>query len=462
MFYIVLGKHININKIRETAMAKNTNQMMLFKENSGKKIEIDFNGGEVSSDAGLLFLRETESQIGIINRVASAIDDKRHPGYVRHKIVHLLTQRVFQIAAGYEDGNDSNNLRNDPILKISCDGEDALASQPTMCRFENAPSRTVLYRIAKVLVDVFIDSYDKPPEGIIIDIDDTDDPTYGNQQLSLFNGYHDCYCYMPMYIYEGKSGKLITTILRPGKRPSGEEIVSIIKRIIKQIRQNWPDVGILIRGDSSYSSPAVYNFCRENDIKYVLGLKGYKPLMQRAQGLKKKARELYENSNRPVKLYGEFSYQAGSWSEPNRIIYKSEYNCKGSNIRFVVTNFAHTNRKFIYQTAYNGRGAMELMIKEHKNHLASDRTSCNSYTANQFRLFMHSIAYILIHTFRERHLKNTEFAKAQFNTIRLKLLKIGARVKRLSTKIKIHLSTSYPMKDEFRKIWISCRSPGFS
>jgi hypothetical protein len=211
MFYIVLGKTKNVNKIRETAMRKNTNQMMLFKENSGKKVEVDFNGGEVSSDAGLLFLRETESQIGVINQVANAIHDERHPSYVKHEIVQLLTQRVFQIASGYEDANDSNTLKHDPILKISCEEDDVLASQPTMCRFENAPSRTTLYRIGKVLIDVFIDSYDSPPQSIVLDIYDTNDPTHGSQQLSLFNAYHDCYCYMPLHIYEGKSGKLITT-----------------------------------------------------------------------------------------------------------------------------------------------------------------------------------------------------------------------------------------------------------
>jgi hypothetical protein len=462
MFYIVLAQTNKQNKIRETAMRKNTNQTMLFKEISGKKVQVDFNGGEVSSDAGLLFLRETESRIGIINKIVNVFDDKRHPSYIRHKIFQLLTQRVFQIAAGYEDANDSNDLRNDPILKISCENDNNLASQPTISRFENTATRSSLYRIAQGLVDIFIDSYDRPPKGIILDIDDTDDPTHGHQQLSLFNAYHDCYCYMPLHIYEGKSGKLIATILRPGKRPSGKETVSILKRIIKQIRDAWPQVGILIRGDSHYSSTQLYDFCREHNLSYVLGIKSYKPLAKRTWNLTNKAKELYELRKMPIKIYGEFSYKAGSWSVPNRIIFKAEHNREGSNTRFIVTNLAHTNRRFIYETAFCGRGAMEGMIKEHKNHLASDRTSCHSFQANQFRLFMHSIAYTLIHAFREKHLKNTEFAKAQFSTIRLKLLKIGARVRQLSTKIKIHLPSSYPLKEDFRKIWLSCCSAGFS
>ena len=443
-------------------MDKHTNQTMLFKEFFGKKVAVDFNGGEISSDAGLLFLRETESQIGIINKVADVIHDKRHPSYVKHQIVQLLSQRVFQIAAGYEDANDSDSLKHDPILKIACEKDDPLASQPTMCRFENAPTRTTLYRIGEALVDVFLDSYHKPPQSIVLDIDDTDDPTHGSQQLTLFNAYHDCYCYMPLHIYEGKSGKLITTILRPGKRPSGKEIVVILKRIVMKIRGAWPEVGILLRGDAHYSSPAVYDFCDEHQIKYVFGFKSYHPLLQKADNLMTQARELHEHSDTPVKIYGEFFYQAASWPMAKRVICKAEYSDKGANTRFIITNLKHGKYRFIYETVYCGRGAMELMIKEHKNHLLSDRTSCSTFPANQFRLFIHSIAYILMHAFRQKHLNNTEFVKAQFNTIRLKLFKIGARVRTMSTRIKIHLPTAYPLKQDFEKIWRSCCVAGYS
>jgi hypothetical protein len=446
-------------------MSDYTKQLMLFKDISGKKVEVDFDGGDMSSDAGVLFLRETESNIGIIRKVAEAIVDKRHPGYVKHKMVHLLTQRVFQIASGYEDGNDSNELRNDPVFKMSCDklpADDPLASQPTMCRFENTPSRITLYRIAGAILDAFIGSYKEAPEGIILDIDDTADATYGGQQLSFFNAFHDCYCYMPLHIYEGKTGKLITTILRPGKRPSGKEIVSIMKRIVAEIREAWPEVGILIRGDAHYSSPHMYDYCKEHNIKYVFGFKAYKSLMNKAASIMAKAKELYERGETPVKLYSDFSYQAGTWSEPNRIIVKAEYNHKGANTRFVVTNFESTYRKFVYETIYSGRGAAELMIKEHKNHLASDRTSCSTFQANQFRLFLHSIAYILLHAFRDKHLRQTEFAKAQFNTIQKKLIKVGARVRQLATKIKVHLPSSFPYKHDYQKIYQSCYEMRFS
>jgi hypothetical protein len=431
--------------------------MMFFKDISCKKVVADFNGGDVSSDAGLLFLREVDSRIEIVRLIAEVLPDRRHPGYVKHQVEQLLRQRVFQIASGYEDANDSDHLKHDPIMKIACDRlNDPLASQPTMSRFENAFSRTDLYRIAKVFVDAFIRSYKRAPKAIILDIDDTDDPTHGNQQLSFFNAYHDNYCFMPLHIYEGKSGKLITTILRPGKRPSGKEIVMILKRIVRKIREAWPGVGIIIRGDSHYGCPEVFDFCEEHNLKYVLGLTAREPMIVQSQGLSEKAKELYLLKNESVKLYGEFRYQAKSWSSDQRVICKSEYNDKGSNIRFIITNLVNAKIRMIYETIYCGRGAMELMIKEHKNHLRSDKTSCSSFLANQFRLFLHSIAYVLLHAFRENCLKNTEFAKAQFDTIRLKILKIGARVIQLSTKIKIHLPTSCPYQDELFRIWQLC------
>jgi len=433
-------------------MNKNTNQLTLFKDFFHKKIEVDFNGGEVSSDAGWLFLREMESKTGIISKIANIIGDKRHPGYTRHSICQLLTQRVFQISSGYEDANDCNELRNDPILKIACDKEESLASQPTMCRFENTPTKRVLYRIAQAFVEVFIASYKKPPEGIVIDLDETEDVTYGHQQLALFNSYYDSRCYLPMHIYEGRTGKLITTILRPGRRPSGEEIVTILKRIISKIRKAWPDIGIIIRGDSCYSAPEVFDFCREHDLKFIFGYKSYNPVVKESRNLLRIAKEYYTRYHEVVTRYGECYYKAQSWPQSYRIIYKVTCNNEGTHSHFIVTNLEHTNRKFIYEKVYCDRGNMELMIKEHKNHLFSDRTSCSSFQANQFRLFLHSIAYVLLHTLRDRCLKNTEFARAQFDTIRLKLFKIGARVRQLTTKIKIQLPTAYPYKEDIYKM----------
>jgi len=443
-----------------------TKQMLIFTDISNKKVNVDFNGGEITSDTGLLFLREIEKRTDIIKKLSQIIKDKRHQSYTIHDIYTLLRQRIFQIASGYEDGNDCDNLRTDPSLKFSCDrlpisGSD-LASQPTMCRLENTISRTDLYRIAQVILEIFIDSYNKPPAGIIIDIDDTADPTHGSQQLSLFNSYHDTHCYMPIHIYEGKSGKLITSILRPGKRPTGKEIVAILKRIVKRIRKSWPKVGIILRGDSHYSTPEVHDFCTENNVNFVLGQTPNNILYDKAKSIMEKAKELYSIHKYPIKLFAEFEYQAQSWSLPRRIIVKAEYTKKGANTRFIVTNLIHNNIKFIYQTIYCGRGTMELYIKEHKNHLASDRTSCSSFSANQFRLFLHSAAYVLLHTFRAQCLQATEFAHAQFDTIRLKLLKIGAQVREMITRVKFHLPSSFPYKKIFIQIWQTFSITGFT
>lgn len=440
-------------------MNKFNKQLLLFKDISGKKIEADFNGGEVSSDGGILFLREVEREVGLIGRIGEVLRDRRHSGYVKHQFIQLLKQRVFQIICGYEDGDDSDELRHDPVLKMTCErlpDEKPLASQPTMSRFENGLSRTDLYRIAEVFLDIFIESYEEPPEAIILDIDDTDDPTHGHQQLALFNAFHNNYCYMPIHIYEGKSGKLITTVLRPGKRPTGEQIASILKRVVKKIREAWPEVGVLLRGDSYYSCPAVYEFCEKEEIKYVFGFNPPKALKEKAKKLVEEAQKRYAREKQPVKIFSEFFHQAKSWPQPKRIIVKVEYNALGQNVRFIVTDLEHWNRRFIYETVYCGRGAAELFIKEHKNHLLSDRTSCSRFEANQFRLFLHSAAYVLLHAFRRLHLKGSQWARAQFSTIRLKLIKIGTRVRQLKTRIKIHLPTSFPYKQELQKIWLSC------
>lgn len=444
-------------------MIEYTNQLMFFKELFHKKVQVDFQGGQITSDAGVLFLRETENRIGLIKHVAQCYHDSRHPGYTKHTIEKLFSQRVFQIACGYEDANDSNEIRKDGAFKISCEkspnSEEFLASQPTISRFENVPSRTNLYRIARAFIDHFINSYSEPPEAILLDVDDTDDPTYGSQQLALFNAYYDCHCYQPMHIFEGNSGDLITTILRPGKRPKGEEIAMILSRVFKYIKAAWPQTQILFRGDSHYSAPEVHDLCDELKYKFVLGLKGNSVLNKKANSIINKAKELFELKKEPVKIFSEFQYQANSWKCPFRVIVKAEHSEKGANTRFIVTNIEKAHRTFVYEKAYCGRGAMELMIKEMKNHLHSDRTSCENFQANQFRLCLHSMAYILLHAFRKRDLKNTELATAQFDTIRLRLLKIGARIIELKTRIKIHLATGYPDKTLFYSIYQSCASP---
>ena len=433
-------------------MEQNKQLSLQFASISGKKVTADFTGGEVTSDVGVLVMRETANKIGIIEQLTEAIHDERHQSYVKHEIIELLMQRIFQIICGYEDANDANDLRIDPGFKASCDrlpSEADLASQPTITRFENSITTKDLYRIAEVFVDQFVASYDTPPEAIILDIDDTDDETHGAQQMSLFNAYYDEYCYMPLFIFEGQTGKLITSILRPGKRPDGKQIRAIIKRVIKRIRAVWPKVGILMRGDSHFATPELYSWCDKYNVYYVHGLTKNSILKELAKPTLAAAHRRYETFGEKARVFKELSYQACTWHRALRVIIMAEVSERGENLRFIVTNLEHERPSFLYETAYCGRGQMENFIKEHKIALRSGRTSCHSFIANCFRLMLHSAAYVIMHTFREKALTGTSLANAQFDTIRLKLLKIGAEVRELKTKLHFILPASCPLKDIF-------------
>jgi hypothetical protein len=431
-------------------MMKSTTESFLFNSISGKKVQANFDGGEITSDAGVLLLSEAEKHVGIIDSFTRCIRDRRDQRYVKQGMKDILSQRIYQIAAGYEDANDANALCSDPAFKMAANrlpnSEENLASQPTISRMENNARRSDLIRMGYALVDKFLASYSCPPPIIILDFDDTADKTHGMQQLTLFNTYYDSHCYLPLHIYEGLSGKLIGTLLRPGKRPTGKQIVSVLKRIVKRIRSFWPDTIILFRGDSHFCAPEVLSYCDKNDILYCIGLSGNKVLLHRMESLAAEARAIYDKSGIKVKLYDELNYQAGSWDAPHRVITKAEFSSRGSNIRFVITNLTEPDPAVIYKQIYCGRGQMENYIKDHKLHLKSDRTSCNSFIANQFRLFLHSAAYTILHALRDNILKGTEFASAQFDTIRLKLIKIGARVREMKTKIKLHLPSSFPYR----------------
>jgi hypothetical protein len=437
-------------------MSEDTQIGFEFKGISGKRVTADFSGGEVTSDAGVLVLREIAEQTGFIDQLAGAITDTRHQSYVRHEGKDLVTQRIVQIACGYEDANDADDLRSDPGFKAACNrlpSDDDLASQPTMSRFENALTTKDLYRIGGVMVDQFIASYETAPKAIILDIDDTDDPTHGAQQLSLFNAYYDEYCYQPLFIFEGTSGKLIASILRPGRRPSGKETCAIIKRVVRRIREAWPKVGILIRGDSHFATPELYSWCDAHDVHYILGLTSNSVLKTHADSALREARRDYETTGEKARVFRQVRYQAGSWHRELRVIVMAEVGDRGDNIRFTVTSLESSQPSFLYETAYCGRGQMENFIKDHKAALKSGRTSCHSFLANFSRLMLHSAAYVILHTLREKALAGTEFATAQFDTIQLRLLKIGAEVREMKTKLHFILPSSFPLKEVFATMY---------
>lgn len=409
-----------------------------------KKVELSFSGEQISSNGGLLHLREVEEQIGIIEGISGCITDKRDQRYIDHAIKEMLIQRIFQIAAGYEDCNDCDDLRGDTIFK-TCAGRqpqsgNELASQPTMSRLENSVGIRDLYRIGKTFLDAFVDSYPQQPIVIVVDCDDTNNDTYGQQELTLFNDYYHSYCYMPLHIYEGLSGKLITTILKPGRRNKQGDVAGILKKIVSYLRKYWPDTIIIVRGDSHFASKDFMQWCTQNPkTGYITGLSGNKKLHELARVTIESAEREYKQYGKLVKRYHSFMYQAGSWDEPQKVVVKVEANSMGTNIRYIVTNMVDFRAKQLYEKGYCARGAMELRIKEHKLYLKSDRSSCQEFLANQFRLFLHSAAYVLLHTMQKEVLKGTEFANATFKTIQNKIIKTAAWVREMKTKIKIEM-----------------------
>jgi hypothetical protein len=419
---------------------------------SGKPIDLQFSGARISSDGGLLLLREVEAQIGLISSISSCVTDNRDQRYIDHTIQEMVSQRVFQIAAGYEDGNDSNDLRGDMIIK-TCSGRlpqsgKDLASQPTMSRLENSVGPRELYRIGKTLVDHFLNSYPAQPEAIVIDCDDTDHITYGQQELTLFNQYYQDYCYMPLHIYEGLSGKLITTILKPGRRSKQSDVAAILKKLILHIRNQWPKTMIIVRGDSHFASSDFMPWCKtQPSTGFITGLTGNPKLHELAKITIQSAEREFKQYGKPVKRYHSFQYKAGSWDSPQRVIVKVEVSSMGTNIRYIVTNIECIRAKSLYELGYCARGAMELRIKDHKLYLGSDRSSCHSFMANQFRLFLHSVAYVLFHTLQKEVLKNTSLANVTFKTFREKVIKTAAWVRELKTKIKIEFPKYSPAKE---------------
>lgn len=343
-----------------------------------KKVEVSFTLPKTSSDGGLILLREVDKQIGLIDRLSGCIDDSRHQSYVKHSVDSMMRQRIMQIAAGYEDANDCNTLKDDEIFKFCANGMESLSAQPTMSRFENQPGPVELYKIAKAFVDNFIASYQSAPGIIVIDADDTSSITYGQQQLTLFNNYYGDYCYMPLHIYEGFSGKLITTILKPGRRSKSVDVFAILTRIIGYLRQHWPKTLFVVRGDSHFCSKELMEYAGNTEgVEFITGLTGNAILNKLSQMTRESAECEYKQYGKPVKRYHSFMYQANSWAKLERVVVKIEVSSMGTNVRYIVSSFVNIRSKILYEKGYCARGAAELRIKDHKTYLSSDRMSCS-------------------------------------------------------------------------------------
>jgi hypothetical protein len=409
----------------------------------------------LSSDAGLVLLKDPDEPLGLTHNLAAVLSDPRDPRRVHFTYHDLLKQRVLQIAAGYEDANDANTLRHDPIFKLLRDRLPEtgapLASQPTISRFENCVSRTDLYRMALVLVEQFLASSVSPPQLIVLDVDDTEDPVHGGQEQARYDGYYGGSCFLPLHLYEGLSGRLITTIFK-AKRFTGAQMLAVLTRLVKRLRQAWPHPLLIFRGDSHFASPEVMQWIEEQpDLSYVTGLTSHRVLTELAREVVEQAQRAYERDGGKITRFHSIRYQAGTWSRSRRVVIKVEVSDQGVNTRFVVTDMEHARTKVLYQQIYCARGQAENEIKDHKRYLKSDRTSCHRFEAHQFRLFLHSAAYVLLDTLRREVFKTTPWASATMETMQLRLLKVGARVQEFTDRIKISLPSSCPVAPVLRR-----------
>jgi len=419
-----------------------------------KNVVADFSGGTITSDAGGLLLREADRRLGLTRALAEVIPDPRQPALITHEQRTMIAQRVIGIALGYEDVNDHQTLRNDPLLQTlsekTPDTEEPLASPPTLCRLENRVGRKALARMSEVLVESFVASFDSPPDELVLDFDATDDRVHGNQEGRGFHGYYDHYCFLPLYVFCGE--KLLVSYLRPSLIDGAKHSGAILKLLVRRFRQEWPDVRITFRADSGFCRWKLLRWCDRHDVGYCVGLARNAVLEALAEPFMATAKKKLEATGEKQRTFHELSYAAGTWDRRRRVILKAEHMAEGPNARFVVSNLDHLTAEQIYDELYIQRGDAENRIKEQQLGLFADRTSCSKFLANQYRLLLASAAYVLMEYVRRVGLKGTEMAKAQVTTIRNKLLKIGGRVRISVRRIYLSLASGHPLQSLFRQV----------
>jgi hypothetical protein len=420
---------------------------MRFGTEAALALEAAFDGGRISSDSGLVWLSKMDREMDLCEAISECVPEwRKRRG--QHSILSLVRQRVFQIACGYEDQNDSDALREDPLLKAACgslpeSGRD-LASQPTICRLENAATRRSCHRMAEVLFELYLSERGKdgPPERVLLDFDSTDDPTHGDQEGSYYHGYYKQHMYHPLLVFDGHTGHLVTALLRAGNTHASNASVAVLKRIVSRLRSRWPEVGIEVRADAGFAVPDVYDYCESEGITYTIALITNPRLEEMGRELLEEAVELHGAEGAKQRLFGEDLYAAASWEKKRRVIYKAEAMEQGTNRRFVVTTRSEAP-KDLYGF-YAGRGEGENWIKDFKLHLKADRLSCHRFIANQFRLLLHAAAYWLMDALRRKLLASGARRRMQLDTLRLVLIKVGGRVRELLTKVRMHLASGHP------------------
>jgi Transposase DDE domain group 1 len=410
-------------------------------------LTVDFLGGRLTSDGGWAWVAEADAALGLCAALAAALPDHRQRRG-RHAVVDLVRQRIFQLVAGYEDQDDADTLRHDPLLKLVCgrlpESDPDLASQPTFSRFENAFAARDCYRLAMALGEVYLRERERDgtPSHIVLDLDSTDDPTHGDQEGSAYHGYFRQHMYHPLLIFDGTTGQFITAILRPGNAHAGAGALAILKRVVARLRARWPEVTIELRADAGFAKPEIYAFCEQEGIAYTIGLVTNARLASLAAPLLADAlAQQAAAEGAKVRLVAEDVYQADSWLTPRRVIIKAEALAKGPNTRFVVTT--RTDDPAALYAWYTDRGETENWIKDLNTGCFGDRLSCHRFLANQLRLLLHGAAYWLLDTLR-RWLVQAGNERLRLETVRLRLIKIAGRVRQLPTRIHLRLASSHP------------------
>lgn len=424
-----------------------------------------FDAGQLTSDGGLAWVQQADAALGLCTALAARIPEWRR-GPVRHSLETLVRQRVYQIVCGYEDQNDAATLRRDPLLKLVCgrvpaSAADDLASQPTLSRLENAVNARACYRLAEALLGVYVQDRERvaggPPAHLLLDLDGTDDPTHGEQEGSAYHGYYQQHMYHPLLIFDGETDQVLTAVLRPGTVHASRGVVAVLKRLVRRLRARWPDVTFELRADSGFAVPALYEWCEAEGIVYTLGLATNPRLAAIAQPLLDHAQAQQQQSGQKVRLAGETTYAAGTWTHARRVIYKAEALEQGPNVRFVVTTRTDPDPLALYNW-YVQRGTPEQWIDDLKHACFADRLSCHRFWANQFRLLLHAAAYWLLDTLR-RWLRQMGVARLRLDTLRLRLLKIGGWVRQQVKGFRLHLASSHPAEPLWRLLVARFQAP---
>jgi Transposase DDE domain group 1 len=414
-----------------------------------KLIEVNFAGGDITSDGGVLLLRQADRKLNLTKSLSKILPDPRNQSLITHSWISMLKQRIFGIALGYEDLNDHETLRKDPAIQAAVECENDLASTSTLFRMEHTASRESMVMLHELLFEKFIASFAHPPKELILDFDATDDTIHGTQEGRFFNGYYRDYCFLPLYVFCGHH--LLVAYLRPSNEDGAKHAWAILSLLVKAIRNKWPDTNIVFRGDAGFCRHKMFSWCERHNVGYVVGIGKNSRLLSLSESYLSQSEEYFSHTQEKQRIFGEVQYAADTWDKERRVIVKAEHSDKGANPRFVVTN-RKEDAEQIYDKLYCARGDMENRIKEQQLGLFADRTSCHAWWPNQLRLLFSGMAYLLLSYIRSHALQGTSLATAQVDTIRLRLLKIGAAIIRNTRRIRFLLSSGFPNQKLFFRV----------